>query len=191
MFVLRTGAEHGILSGLRAVTGVVLVDAVYIALAGLGVTQWSNDKRVRAVLQWAGAFVISGFGIDIILSAQGVHLIPAFTTSSQAVSVASPFVAGFLLTAANPLTILFWAGVFGAKVTEQCFSRSDIWSFSFGCLLATVCFMGTVSVAGAIAGKLLSATWIATLNTIVGCALVYFATRLALRSILKQNAEEI
>jgi threonine/homoserine/homoserine lactone efflux protein len=78
MFVLRTGAEHGIMSGLRAVTGVVLVDAVYIALACFGVTQWSNYKRVRVVLQWAGAIVITAFGIDIILSAQGVHPIPAF-----------------------------------------------------------------------------------------------------------------
>jgi threonine/homoserine/homoserine lactone efflux protein len=191
MFVLQTGAEHGIFSGLLAVTAVVVVDAVYITLAGLGITQWANDRRVRAVLQWAGAFVIAGFGLDIVLAAQGVHFIPAVTPSHRAVPVANPFVAGFFLTAANSLTIIFWAGVFGAKVTEQRFSRGDIGSFSFGCLLATASFMVAVSAAGAFVGKFLSATSIATLNTVVGCALVYFGVQLAARRILKQEPEGI
>jgi threonine/homoserine/homoserine lactone efflux protein len=191
MFVLRTGAERGILSGLLAVAAVVVVDAVYITLAGLGITQWSNNRRVRAVLQWAGSFVIAGFGIDIVLAAQGVHLIPAVAITQKVAPVANPFVVGFFLTAANPLTIIFWAGVFGAKVTEQRFSRRDIWSFSFGCLLATASFMVAVSAAGAFAGRFLSATSIAILNTIVGCALVYFAVRLAARRIPKQEFKGI
>lgn len=183
MFVLRTGAEHGILPGLLAATAVAIVDAVYIILAGLGVTQWSNHRRARAIFQWAGAFVIAGFGIDIVLSAQGVHFIPAVALSHQAALIANPFVAGLFLTAANPLTIIFWAGVFSAKVAEQCFTRRAIWLFSLGCLLATLSFMVAVSVAGSLIGKLLSATSIAVLNTIVGCALVYFAVQLALRRI--------
>jgi threonine/homoserine/homoserine lactone efflux protein len=180
MFVLQTGAEHGLLTGLLVVTAVVVVDAVYIALAVLGVTQWSNDRRVRVVLKWVGAFVVGGFGLNIVLAAQGVHLIPA---SHQAAPVANPFLAGFFLTAANPLTIIFWAGVFSAKVAGQHLIRRDLWLFSLGCLLATVVFMVGVSAVGALAGKFFSAMAIAILNTIVGCALVTFAIRLAVRKI--------
>ena len=69
MFVLQTGAEHGILSGLLVVAAVVIVDAAYISLAVLGVTQWSNGRRVRTVLQWAGALVIASFGLEILFAA--------------------------------------------------------------------------------------------------------------------------
>jgi threonine/homoserine/homoserine lactone efflux protein len=191
MFVLRTGAEHGFLSGLLAVTAVVVVDAAYITLAGLGVTQWSNDRRVRTVLKWAGVFVIGGFGMDMVLAAHGVHLIPAGGVPHQGAPTANPFVAGFFLTAASPLTIIFWAGVFSAKVAEQRFSRRDVWLFSLGCLLATVSFMLVVSAAGALVGTFLSARSISILDTIVGCTLVYFAIRLAAGKTPNQESEDI
>ena len=47
LFVLRTGSEQGAGRGLVAVAGVSLVDALYIALAGLGVTRWAESGRAR------------------------------------------------------------------------------------------------------------------------------------------------
>ncbi len=137
LFVLQAGSERGPAAGMAAVAGVALVDALYIVLAGLGVTRWAESHRARRALQYGGAGVIALFGLDLITSAARVSLLPSVGLSAASVGEAGVFLAAVLLTAANPLTIVFWAGVFAAKVTAERYGRTELGFFSLGCVLAT------------------------------------------------------
>ncbi|MCU0242603.1 MAG: LysE family translocator, partial [Vicinamibacteria bacterium] len=68
LFVLKTAAEQGFVSGLLAVTGVAIVDAAYIALATLGITRWAESERMQRSLRFGGAAVLVLFGLDILAS---------------------------------------------------------------------------------------------------------------------------
>jgi threonine/homoserine/homoserine lactone efflux protein len=179
LFVLRTGTEQGVGHGLAAVAGVALVDALYIALAGLGVTRWAESGRARRVLQWGGAAIVALFGLDVISAAVGYPLLPPVIGGLALAGGSSAFLSAVLLTASNPLTIVFWAGVFSAKVAAERYRTTELWSFSTGCVLATVVFLIAVAFGGALVGRLAPGRVLVGLNVAVGCALLYFAFRLA------------
>ncbi len=181
LFVLQTGIERGALRGLAAVAGVVLVDALYIALAGLGVTRWAESGRARRVLQHGGAAIIALFGLDVLGSAFGYPLIPAVVGKRAVADGSSAFLSAVLLTASNPLTIVFWAGVFSAKVAAERYGKVELWLFSTGCVLAPVVFLTAIAVGSSLVGRAAPGRVLVWLNLAVGCALVYFAIRLALQ----------
>ena len=178
LFVFRTGAEMGVFAGLLAVMAVTIVDGVYIALAALGVTQWARRRPVRRVLQWGGACVVAVFGLDVLMSPWGAHLISSADLGNASPKNAGPFVAGLVLAGSNPLTIVFWAGVFGGKLATNRFGPHDILLFSVGCVLATLTFLTTVASGGALAGRFLPPVLVRILNALVGVALLYVAFRL-------------
>jgi threonine/homoserine/homoserine lactone efflux protein len=180
LFVLQTGIERGALRGMAAVAGVASVDALYIAAAGLGVTRWAEGGRGRRALQWAGATIIALFGLDVIGSAFGRALIPTLGSGVVAQG-SSSLLSAVLLTASNPLTIVFWAGVFGAKVAAERYGKVELWLFSTGCVLATVAFLTATALGGALVGDLGPGHVLRWLSVAVGCALVYLAIRLALQ----------
>jgi threonine/homoserine/homoserine lactone efflux protein len=180
LFVWRTSSDHGAWRGLSAVVGVTLVDAAYIALAGLGVTAWAADRRLRRVLRYAGAAIVALFGLDILASACGGTLFPSLTLGGPTVGGSSTFLAALLLTASNPLTIVFWAGVFSAKVAAEQFGRRELWLFSLGCLSATAIFLAAIVASGALVGQLAPVVVLRALNAVVGLVLLGLAARLAL-----------
>jgi threonine/homoserine/homoserine lactone efflux protein len=179
LFVYRTSSVHGVWRGLVAVWGVALVDALYIALAGLGVMRWAEAGVARRALQYAGAIVIALFALDITTSALGMQLLPSMAPVAAAARGGSSFFAAALLTGSNPLTIVFWAGVFSAKVAAQRHNRRDLWWFSLGCVGATIAFLAVTAVLGALVGRLAPGVVVRILNMAVGCALLHFALRLA------------
>jgi threonine/homoserine/homoserine lactone efflux protein len=179
LYVLRTGSDRGVWDGLSAVAGVTLVDAAYIALAGLGVTAWVADRRMRHVLRYGGAAIITLFGLDVLASALGVPLLPSLVLVGSAMRDSNAFLAALLLTGSNPLTIVFWAGVFSTKVAAEQYERRDLWSFSLGCVAATAAFLTAIAVSGALVGRVAPAVVLRVMNAAVGLALLYLAARLA------------
>jgi threonine/homoserine/homoserine lactone efflux protein len=182
LLVLKTGIERGVLQGMAAVAGVALVDALYIAVAGLGVTRWAESGRARRALQWGGSAIIALFGLDVIGSAVGYPVIPSVMGDRAVAGGTNALLSAVLLTASNPLTIVFWAGVFSAKVAAERYGKLELWLFSTGCVLATIAFLTAVALGGALAGRVAPGPVLAGLNVAVGCALLYFAVRLALQS---------
>lgn len=181
LFVFRTSSERGVWHGMSAVWGVVFVDALYIALAGLGVTRWAESGRRRRALQYAGSAIIALFAIEILASAAGAPLLPSSSAPNGAGS--GSFVAAVLLTGSNPLTILFWAGVFGAKVAAERYGRRDLWLLSLGCVTATAVFLAAIASLAAFVGRTAPILVLRLLNAVVGLALLYFAGQLVLRRV--------
>jgi threonine/homoserine/homoserine lactone efflux protein len=189
LFVFRSGSEAGIWHGLWAVWGVALVDALYIALAGLGVTRWAEVGRTRRALQYGGAAIIALFALDVMASAAGVQLLPSMALATPAGEGAGGFLGAVLLTSSNPLTIVFWAGVFSSKVAAEGYGRKELWLFSLGCVAATVAFLAAIALAGVWVGRMAPAVVVRSLNVAVGCALLYFAARLALQKTADEAIE--
>lgn len=105
---MSSGFKIGLISGLGAATA----DAVYGIIAGLGlsaITAFLMDYRT--VLQILGGLFISYLGIKSLLLASGTeNAEPAPRKSSL-----NSYMVTFLLTLSNPMTIIFFLGVFGAS----------------------------------------------------------------------------
>lgn len=116
LFVFQTAVTHGFSAAMSSVVGVALIDTLFILVAmwGLG-TLLERNKNYKKAIQTFGAMVLIGFGISTILGAFGVPIVPSIDFLSKQ-NLDSIFFKALLLTLSNPLTILFWAGVFSTKI---------------------------------------------------------------------------
>lgn len=176
--VFSTAAAQGFWPAFRFVLGVALVDGVYLTLSGLGAAKLLAGQKTARLCRGLGAAVLVLFGLDAIAGALGMSLLPAVRLFS-ANAAAGEFMRGILLTASNPLTILFWGGVFSAQLADRPLTGARLAGFGAGCVLSTLGFLSAVAAAAGFAGGFLPQTAIRLLNAGVGVALLVFAVRLA------------
>lgn len=180
LLVLSTAGTLGFWPAIPLVAAVTLVDAFYVSLALLGATAAVSKPGAQRWLAIVGGLVLVVFGMDMAMNALGKPLIPSFSLFSVAEET-NRFVQGLVITLSNPLTLLFWGGMFTAKSMENHWKRTQLWLFAAGCVLSTTLFLaGIAAFSGVFAGRVPSVV-IQVLNVGVGAALIFFGVRLWLK----------
>lgn len=179
LYVFQTASIKGFYAGIAAMFGVALVDGLFILAAILGIAAVVGKENIKLGLKFFGAAILFIFGASSILSQFNANVIPVLNISKGS----NPFLNAALLTGSSPLTILFWAGVFSSKVTEEAMKKRDVYAFGFGALLSTVFFLTLVSIFGTIAQGFLNNDIIKLLNLTVGILLIYFSFRMLLKKV--------
>ncbi len=180
VMVFQTSATYGLLISLSLVLAIAIVDAIYIALSGLGTAAILNNNKVKFAIKIFGCIVLVLFGANTIAGAFHLSLLPSITLFSN-ISGRSIFAQGLLLTASNPLTIIFWSGVFSTQIIEHNYNNRQLFFFGFGCVLSTLCFLSLIAILGTVISGFLSQNIIEFLNICVGIILIYFGIRLLLK----------
>lgn len=109
---IRTAITRGFRTGLYSGLGAATADAVYGILAGVGLTALTAALvNYNIILQVLGGLFICCLGIRSLLRVPAMEV--AHTTASP--GVLGSYAMTFLLTLSNPMTILFFLGVFGAS----------------------------------------------------------------------------
>lgn len=175
--VFNASATRGFFDGLLIVFAVALVDALYIALSCAGAAAAINRAKVKAAVKLAGCLVLVLFGANTISGAFGFSLLPGIALFSSG-SGGSLFLQGLLLTASNPLTIVFWSGMFSTQMIENNWSKKQLFFFAAGCVTATVVFMSAVALLGSLLSGFLPQVVVKVLNVAVGVVLIIFGVRL-------------
>lgn len=186
LYIFSLASKQGFWPALAAVTAVALVDAVYILLALWGMVAFVRNEKNKKMLRWLGAIVLLTFGIQTVIGAIGWRLLPGLNVF-KGWSVQGPFWEGILLTASNPLTILFWAGVLSAKVVAENLRGRQPYIFGLGCVLATISFLTLIALAGSMTKQFLPEAFVLILNVMVGLVLISFAFGM----FLKKGKEEV
>lgn len=180
LLVFNTASTAGMREGMATVLAIAAVDAAYIALAALGASAAMRKDSVKTAASFIGAAVLIAFGLDSLLGAMGLHLLPAVRLFSGE-AAGGHFARGILLTASNPLTIIFWGGVFTTKASETGMAGRRLAVFGAGCVASTLIFLSSVALASSVAGSFIPEAAIRALNGAVGAVLIYFGIRLVLR----------
>jgi len=168
-------SSFGVAAGEAIAAAATLVDAVYIGVSVGSVVKLMKNVVVQQRIKAGGALILAAFGAYMIwqVSCDSLPQVTLFGSSSM-----DFFLEGVILTASNPLTILFWGGVFAAQVTEHHLQSHDMVLFGSGCVLSTFMFLTAVNFLGIFAGQFLPPHIILGLNGLVGAALIYFALKM-------------
>lgn len=180
LFVFNTAGEYGFLAGITAVLAVALVDALYISLAGIGVASVLKKEGIRKAIQIFGFAVLLFFGLSTLLSALHITLIPGVNLFSG-VKTESQFLKGVLITASNPLTIMFWGGVFSSEALTYRMDNKQLFIYGLGCVSATIVFLTAISGIASLLLDVLPEQVVTGLNLLVGILLIFFGVRLLIR----------
>lgn len=182
LFIFQTAASSGFAAAETGVLGVAIVDALFIAAAVLGIGALiSRYPKAEKFLKNFGAAVLLIFGISIIAGVFGVSIVPSLDFN-QKQSAGDVFIKAMLLTLSSPLTILFWAGVFSSKISEENMMKRDMYFFGLGAVLSTLFFLTSISILGRLVNSLLNPDLLSALNLVVGLLLIGFGIKTALKN---------
>ena len=174
LYVFSSACTDGFGSAEAAVAAVTIIDALFILFAILGITAFLSNDTVKKNMKIIGAAIVFIFGVNSILDSLNFGFLN-LNISISSYDLNNPFIKGALLTASNPLTILFWAGVFSAKLADSGTGRADSYRFGLGAVLSTFIFLSFIAYTGSVITVFLNPEIIRLLNIAVGIVLVVFA----------------
>ena len=178
LMVFNTAKNEGFFIAFSLVLAIALVDAFYIALAGIGVSKLLEKEKTKKIFRLLGAIVLMIFGANIILNVFGFSIIPGLNLKPTSTSI---FVQGLILTLSNPITIVFWGSVLTTKIIEDNLKKKELIAFSTGLVSATLFFLTTVAMLGTILSGFISDKVSGILNVIVGCVIVFFGIKMLIK----------
>lgn len=183
VFIFQTAIASGFITAESGVLAVILVDALYILLAILGIgTLLEKSSGTKEFLKYFGAVILVIFGLSSILGVLGISFLPSLNLAVDYQS-SNVFNKVLLLTLSNPLTILFWAGVFSTRLVEDDLSKQEVYVFGAGAVLSTAFFLTLIAVFGSLINTFINEAFINILNGIVGIVLVFFGIKTCMKKI--------
>ncbi|MBB5175114.1 LysE family transporter [Texcoconibacillus texcoconensis] len=112
---LDRGIKNGFLNSWLVGLGATVADTFYMLLVFLGVYHLIEIPFIQSFLWIFGSFLLIYTGIESLSSAKQIPL-KGFDMNREAGS--KSFLAGFFISLFNPLTILFWLGIFGSIIAK-------------------------------------------------------------------------
>ncbi|MDR3587422.1 MAG: LysE family transporter [Desulfosporosinus sp.] len=181
-FVFKLGGNKGFIGAEIGVLGVAAADAFYILLAISGIASFIDRKRVKYIFKIMGAIIVAIFGLQTVLGVFERGVIPSINLLNG-INSENTFLEGLVLTASNPLAILFWVGIFSSKIVEEKLTRKDVYLFGLGSVISTLFFLTIVAAIGSVTGYFFPIEIISMLNLVVGVILIWFALKMIIKRI--------
>lgn len=174
---IKSGFLHAWIIGL----GSVVADIVYMCAVYLGMVHFIEIPVVKAFLWLFGFFVLVYTGIESIISAVNLQ---ADGRSDGKESYVKTFFTGFFMSISNPLTILFWLGIYGSILakTSATLATDQLILYSFAIIFGLLLWDFSMAAVASSFRKLLTPRLLRTISVVSGLSLVGFGAYFGLQA---------
>ncbi|WML45857.1 LysE family transporter [Neobacillus sp. PS3-40] len=141
------GIRNGFLHAWFIGVGAVIADGIYMLIVYIGVSHFLETSFMKMFLWSFGCFVLIYTGVESLIGAGKLNLDQRRSEESLLKTLFS----GFFMSISNPLTILFWLGIYGSILakTVATYERSQLMIYSsaifIGLLLWDIMMAGVSS----------------------------------------------
>jgi len=146
---------------------------IYMLLVYFGVIHLLDSPFVKAFLWLFGFFVLVYTGAESIRNA---GVISAAGMRGSEASLSRSFRSGFLMSLFNPLSILFWLGIYGSILAKAAskYPMQQLLFYSGAIVLGILLWDVTMAAASSIFRRLLTARVLKAVSMLSGLSLVGF-----------------
>lgn len=138
------GIRHGFIHAWLIGVGAVLADGIYMLVVYIGIVKFLEAPLVQIFLWLFGCFVLVYTGIESIKNAGKINL--EYTRNKEPLT--KSFVSGFLMSISNPLTILFWLGIYGSILAKTASAYENSRLILYSCAIFIGLLLWDISMAG-------------------------------------------
>lgn len=170
---LDTGIKHGFLHAWIFGIGALTADVLYMIMVYFGVAHFIDSPFMQTLLWSFGCFVLTYTGIENLLTLNKINV---DIKSGKTTPLKRTMLSGFLMSLLNPLTILFWLGIYGSVLAETAgnFTVSQIILSSLAIILGIVLWDLTMAVISSGARRFLSAAFLKIISVVSSLAMIGF-----------------
>ncbi|PZD94901.1 amino acid transporter [Paenibacillus sambharensis] len=112
---LDRGIKSGFMNAWLVGVGAMAADALYMMMVYMGIVHFIEIPFMKTFLYLFGAFVLIYTGIESLLSLDSIG---EARSEGKDETKLKAFISGFLMSLSNPMTILFWLGIYGSVLAE-------------------------------------------------------------------------
>ena len=120
--LINTGFKSGFFHAWFFSLGGLATDVMYMFIVYFGVGQFINSIVLKVILWSFGCFVLLYTGIENLLT---LNKIESELKSSKRSRLRTTMLSGFIMSWLNPITILFWLGIYGSILAKTMGHHSD------------------------------------------------------------------
>lgn len=166
------GIKHGFLHAWILGLGSVSADILYMLAVFFGLAQFIQIPIVKAFLWIFGFFILIYSGVEGLLSARTI----THSQQREKESLGKSFLTGFLMSISNPLTILFWLGIYGSVLakTATTYNVEQLLFYSSAIILGLVIWDITMAFIASGARKLLTTKVLMMITILSSLSLIGF-----------------
>ncbi|MGE7603810.1 LysE family transporter [Peribacillus sp. NPDC097675] len=175
------GIKKGFLHSWIFGWGAILADAVFIVLVFFGFIHFMDNSFLKTFLWLFGFFVLTYTGIESLLSAGKIEV----HGRKMDDRLVSSFFSGFIMALSNPLSIMFWLGIYGSILANSA-SKYDIHHlllYSTGILIGLLAWDSMTAIISSTLKKFLSKSILTGISILSGVSLIgigiYFSIQAA------------
>ncbi|WP_078409617.1 LysE family transporter [Priestia abyssalis] len=174
---IRKGFLHAWIFGL----GAVAADAIYMMVVYLGVVRFLDTPFMQTFLWLFGCFVLTYTGIESLLKAGQIETDSKRRDDSHFKS----FLSGFFMSISNPLTILFWLGIYGSVLakTASSYGTSQLALYSTAILIGILTWDITMASVASGFRRMLTAKLLTAISLFSGLSLIAFGFYFGLQAV--------
>lgn len=171
------GFWHAWLVGL----GAMLADAVFMLIVYLGIFHFLETEFMQTLLWSFGCFVLIYTGVESIISAGKEVKMKRLKGNSYKKS----FLYGFLLSISNPLSMLFWLGIFGSVLakTVSTYDLDHIILYTVAIFVGLFIWDITMALTASSFRKVLTSKLLGAISVLSGLSLIGFGVYFGIQAI--------
>ena len=173
--LIRRGLAGGFLQGWLVGVGAAASHAILVALTLLGVVTLFDRPLWHTALGVGGVLVLGYLGVDAFRAGVTPPSAEAFAATGH------PFVVGFGIGIANPITLLWFLTVGGALIAAQGGGNMGGRAVAFGAsfVIGVLCWDTVVAALAGAGRRWMGPRTLRALNAVAGLVFFGFALRLA------------
>lgn len=169
---LDRGIKGGFLNAWLVGLGATLADIIYMLFVYLGLVHFLEIPILKTFLWLFGFFVLVYTGVESLLGAGKISMSNQRTSPTYSKS----FFSGFFMSLANPLTIMFWLGIYGAVLAnaKASFSTNQLIVYSLAIIFGLLIWDVTMACVASTFRKFLTNNLLIAISIISGFSLIGF-----------------
>ncbi|MGM0829795.1 MAG: LysE family transporter [Bacillota bacterium] len=170
---LDKGIRFGFLHAWLVGVGGMVADGIFMLLIYFGLSQFIDTPVIKLFLWVFGFIVLTYTGIESILKSGSITK-PSHQNLNETKGKA--FRTGFFMAISNPLSILFWLGIYGSILahTSGSYKAGQLFLYSMGIFLGITLWDLTMAGVATGARKLVSPMILRVISIISGLILMGF-----------------
>lgn len=170
---LDKGIKNGFIHAWIFGIGALAADVIYMFLVYFGVVHFIESSFMKTFLFFFGFFVLMYTGIESLLTAKNVDI---NIRNQWETPLVKSFISGFLMSLLNPLTILFWLGIYGSILakTSEVSTDNQLTIYSISVISGIILWDLIMAIISGWARRFLSKNFLMSISTISSLAMIGF-----------------
>jgi L-lysine exporter family protein LysE/ArgO len=171
--LLNTGIKSGFFHAWIFALGALATDIMYMLMVFFGVAQFIDSPLIKTILWSFGCFVLTYTGVENLLTLNKIEKHLKFV---KTIRIRHSFLSGFFMALLNPLTILFWLGIYGSILagTADTLTGFQIIIYSIAILFGISLVDFTMAFLSSEARKFLTTSLLKTISIVSSIAMIGF-----------------